>query len=174
MGDAFSIDRVFVGNLGRYNEGDLVGAWLELPYDEEELDRWLRDSVAVDEAHEEVFIMDSDLGGPLGEIGVEVGEWGDLSLICIASRLAADLTSDERESVRQWAETAGSAISPHCAISCSRRTPSRTPVSMGNVSTTPPRRSASRIPFSVGSTPSTSFPMRSLNAISITPPSDGA
>lgn len=107
MGDAFSIDRVFVGNLGRYNEGDLVGAWLELPYDEGDLERWLRDSVAVDEAHEEVFIMDSDLGGPLGEVGAEIGEWGDLSLIGIASRLAADLTPREREAVRQWAETAG-------------------------------------------------------------------
>lgn len=29
--------RVYIANLGKYNEGELVGKWIDLPFDEEEL-----------------------------------------------------------------------------------------------------------------------------------------
>ena len=29
---------VWIGNLGKYNEGELVGEWLELPVSKKELD----------------------------------------------------------------------------------------------------------------------------------------
>ncbi|MCI6549004.1 MAG: antirestriction protein ArdA [Coriobacteriaceae bacterium] len=38
----------FAANLGRYNEGDMVGGWLPLPYDPDGLDGWLRQHALVD------------------------------------------------------------------------------------------------------------------------------
>ncbi len=31
---------VWVGNLGKYNEGELVGDWLELPKTKDEIDKF--------------------------------------------------------------------------------------------------------------------------------------
>lgn len=50
--------RVYVGNLGIYNDGYLVGGWLDLPVSENELDKFLKDIVKIDEYYEEYFISD--------------------------------------------------------------------------------------------------------------------
>ena len=66
--------RVWVGNLGKYNEGILVGEWITLPMPKNQLDDILRNKVGlqltqqeVDEAlrtigecYEEYFIADSE------------------------------------------------------------------------------------------------------------------
>lgn len=66
--------RVWVGNLGKYNEGELVGEWITLPMPKNQLDDILRNKVGlqltqqeVDEAlrttgecYEEYFIADSE------------------------------------------------------------------------------------------------------------------
>lgn len=66
--------RVWVGNLGKYNEGELVGEWITLPMPKNHLDDILRNKVSlqltqqeVDEAlrttgecYEEYFIADSE------------------------------------------------------------------------------------------------------------------
>ena len=33
---------VWIGNLGKYNEGELVGEWLELPVSKKELDTFFK------------------------------------------------------------------------------------------------------------------------------------
>ena len=38
---------VWVGNLGRYNEGTLIGGWLRLPVDEQRIDRFLTEQVGL-------------------------------------------------------------------------------------------------------------------------------
>ena len=38
---------VWIGNLGKYNEGELVGEWLELPVSKKELDAFLREKVGL-------------------------------------------------------------------------------------------------------------------------------
>lgn len=104
-------DEIFIGNLGRYNEGELVGDWLSLPCEVSELPAWLENHVGVDGDHEETFIMDWDLSGPLGEVGLAdlgmMGEWARPEMLNIAAKCAADLTSAQRGAVRAWADYAG-------------------------------------------------------------------
>jgi antirestriction protein len=54
---------VFVTNLGKYNEGELVGKWLSLPCTEEELEATFKE-IGINEMYEEYFITDysSDYG----------------------------------------------------------------------------------------------------------------
>lgn len=35
--------KVWIGNLGKYNEGEIVGDWLTLPVYKDELDNFLRE-----------------------------------------------------------------------------------------------------------------------------------
>lgn len=60
---------VYITNLGKYNEGELVGEWLELPATNEEIEE-LMERIGIDgEEYEEIFITDfeSDLGITCGE-----------------------------------------------------------------------------------------------------------
>lgn len=46
--------KVWIGNLGKYNEGELVGGWLELPVHQDKLDKFLREVVGLQLTNEEV------------------------------------------------------------------------------------------------------------------------
>lgn len=46
--------KVWIGNLGKYNEGELVGDWLELPVHKDELDKFLREVVGLQLTNKEV------------------------------------------------------------------------------------------------------------------------
>lgn len=50
---------IFVTNLGKYNEGQLVGEWLPLPATNEEVKACL-DRIGINEYYEEYFITDYD------------------------------------------------------------------------------------------------------------------
>lgn len=81
---------VWIGNLGKYNEGELVGEWLELPVSKKELDTFLREKVGlqltqkeVDEAlakdgicYEEYMINDYETDLP-----IKVSEYSNLSML---------------------------------------------------------------------------------------------
>ena len=45
------IMKVFITNLGRYNEGYLVGKWVKLPVDDETLDKVLTE-IGINEQYE--------------------------------------------------------------------------------------------------------------------------
>ena len=45
---------VWIGNLGKYNEGELVGEWLKLPVSKQELDTFLREKVGLQLTQAEV------------------------------------------------------------------------------------------------------------------------
>ena len=49
--------KIFITNLGRYNEGYLVGKWVKLPVCEDVLDKVLKE-IGIDEYYEEYFITD--------------------------------------------------------------------------------------------------------------------
>lgn len=55
---------IYVANLGKYNEGELVGEWLTLPIDEEELEEAM-DRILLNGEYEEVAIHDyeTDISG---------------------------------------------------------------------------------------------------------------
>ena len=70
--------KIFVTNLGKYNEGEIIGEWLDLPASEEDIEECLARIGISDEPdvngqfYEEYFISDyddvpSELAGELGE-----------------------------------------------------------------------------------------------------------
>ena len=63
---------VYVTNLGKYNEGELVGEWLDLPYTESEYYACLN-NIGIDEEYEEFFITDYD-----SDIDIDLSEYTDL------------------------------------------------------------------------------------------------
>lgn len=52
------IARAYVANLGKYNEGQLVGGWISLPTSDERIFKFLRDVVRIDAQYEEYAIHD--------------------------------------------------------------------------------------------------------------------
>ena len=47
--------RVYIANLGKYNEGELVGGWLDLPQPQAKIDEFLRDTVGLTLDSEEAY-----------------------------------------------------------------------------------------------------------------------
>ncbi|MDR0492779.1 MAG: antirestriction protein ArdA [Nitrososphaerota archaeon] len=50
--------RVYVANLGRYTEGELVGGWINLPASNQTIKAFLKDVVSLNEQYEEYSIQD--------------------------------------------------------------------------------------------------------------------
>ena len=48
---------IYLTNLGRYNEGCLIGEWVKLPIDKDKLQEVL-DRIGINEQYEEYFISD--------------------------------------------------------------------------------------------------------------------
>ena len=82
---ATTLLKVFVTNLGKYNEGELIGEWVSLPVDESELEEVL-ERIGINEQYEEYFITDFET-----EIdGLKVDEYSNLEEL---NELAAQLES---------------------------------------------------------------------------------
>ena len=39
--------KIWIGNLGKYNEGELVGDWIDLPKSEEKIEKFLKEVVGL-------------------------------------------------------------------------------------------------------------------------------
>lgn len=65
---------LYIANLGKYNEGQLVGAWVALPVAKDELARILKEEVKLDETYEEWAIHDYECDID----GVRLSEWADI------------------------------------------------------------------------------------------------
>lgn len=55
--------RVYIANLGKYNEGELVGAWFTPPVDQDEM----AERIGLDDRYEEYAIHDYELPFEIGE-----------------------------------------------------------------------------------------------------------
>ena len=86
--------KVFVTNLGKYNEGYLIGEWLELPASDDEIAAMLR-RIGIGEIYEEYFITDyeSEIGG------IEFGEYERLESLNDIAEQFAELDDSELECV---------------------------------------------------------------------------
>lgn len=51
---------VYAQNLAYYNDGEIIGGWLDLPTTKEEIDDYLNEIVRIDDEHEEYEIADID------------------------------------------------------------------------------------------------------------------
>lgn len=56
--DENALCNIYVANLGKYNEGELVGGWLALPADDETIETFLAEVVGLNEQYEEYAIHD--------------------------------------------------------------------------------------------------------------------
>ena len=82
--------RIYLTNLGLYNEGILSGEWLELPATDEEIEA-LKERTGYDEMHEEYFITDyeTDING------LKIDEFEDIEYL----NKLAELIEEEPEKV---------------------------------------------------------------------------
>lgn len=93
--------RAWIGNLGKYNEGELVGEWVTFPIDEDEwnellarigLDHEDEDGEIVRTGYEEHFVADYDGGLDWFEY---LGEWPGLEWLNETAEKLEDWQDDE-------------------------------------------------------------------------------
>ena len=82
---ATALLKVFVTNLGKYNEGELIGEWVSLPISESELEEVL-ERIGINEQYEEYFITDYET--ELDDLDID--EYSNISEL---NELAAQLES---------------------------------------------------------------------------------
>lgn len=84
----------FVTNLGKYNEGQLVGEWVKFPTTAEEMQEVFK-RIGINAEYEEIFITDYDVDIP--HLYEKLGEYENLdTLNYLASRIQ-ELSASERE-----------------------------------------------------------------------------
>ena len=66
--------RAFITNLSKYNDGELVGQWVDFPCDKDDFDEVLKE-IGIDEYHEEWFAIDYECD--IDEVAQELGEYSD-------------------------------------------------------------------------------------------------
>lgn len=95
--------RVFITNLGKYNEGELVGKWLDLPCDD--MEKELASIGVSDEPdengnlYEEYFITDFE-----NDYGYKVGEYDGLEILSDIAEELENLDECEKEIVSALVE----------------------------------------------------------------------
>lgn len=80
--------RIYLTNLGKYNEGELIGEWVDLPISN--LDSVLR-KIGINEQYEEYFITDSETNIP----GLRISEYANLDELNDLAERVRDL--DEQQ-----------------------------------------------------------------------------
>jgi antirestriction protein len=98
---------IYVANLGKYNEGKLVGAWMELPKTMYEIEQLLMDQVGINQEYEEWAIHDyeTDIQGisineydniyKLNELAAELEELQDCDREVIEAMLSEGYTFND-------------------------------------------------------------------------------
>ena len=84
--------KIFITNLGRYNEGYLVGKWVKLPVCEDVLDKVLKE-IGIDEYYEEYFITDYE--NEIIGIGDVISEYSSVQALNELAQRLEDLSDDE-------------------------------------------------------------------------------
>lgn len=90
--------KVFLTNLGKYNEGELVGEWIDLPISDEELDEvYNRIGINFDEPingiwYEETFITDYE-----NDVDYEVGEYESIKELNKIAEISENLDENDHK-----------------------------------------------------------------------------
>ena len=86
--------KVFLTNLGKYNEGYLIGKWVQLPVPQEKLDEVL-EQIGINEQYEEYFITDweSNLTG----LHDAISEYSSVVKLNELAEALEQLSSDEED-----------------------------------------------------------------------------
>ena len=86
--------KIFITNLGMYNEGYLVGKWVKLPVCEDVLDKVLKE-IGIDEYYEEYFITDYE--NEIIGIGDVISEYSSVQALNELAQRLEDLSDDEAD-----------------------------------------------------------------------------
>ena len=84
--------KAFITNLGKYNEGELVGKWISLPISEEELEEVLKE-IGINDEYEEYFFTDYEI-----DADIRLGEYESIETL---NELAEKLASDTMKAVAE-------------------------------------------------------------------------
>lgn len=116
-----TILNIWIGNLGKYNEGELKGGWIELPVSEETLETFIREEVgcvldsqeahermmAGEEVYEEFFIADYESDY------FTVGEWDNVWKLNKKAEEIANLSIWEEKVLKAAVEWLGDEALEH-------------------------------------------------------------
>ena len=101
---------IYVANLGKYNEGFLVGEWLELPATQEQITE-MYDRIKI--CHDEKVYCDC-CGNPYEEVaihdyetdiaGIEIGEWSSIDELNELAESLEELNENDREVIEALLE----------------------------------------------------------------------
>lgn len=85
--------KIYLTNLGKYNEGELIGEWVELPVSQEELQK-VFERIGINEEYEEYFITDYECDF------YEVGEYENLDTLNEIAERIEELDEEEGKVVK--------------------------------------------------------------------------
>ena len=83
---------VYIANLGKYNEGYLVGAWFTFPIDEEDV----KEKIGLNEQYEEYAIHDTD------NFPIAIGEYVSIEELNEMYEMIEELPDYHRELFMYW------------------------------------------------------------------------
>lgn len=95
---------IFAQNLAYYNEGKIVGDWLNLPQSPEVIDKYLNDVVKVDKEHEEYEIADVENDTPFPYSSIQ---WSNVKDINNLALIFSTLNEFQKEAVEAYLITEG-------------------------------------------------------------------
>lgn len=84
---------IYLTNLGKYNEGELIGEWVELPVSQEELQK-VFERIGINEEYEEYFITDYECDF------YEVGEYESIDTLNEIAERLDELDEEESKVVK--------------------------------------------------------------------------
>lgn len=97
-----SIISIYLINLGKYNEGYLVGEWVNLPIEDDELNKVFQ-RICINERYEEWFITDYEV--KLSGIGDAIGEYSNLNVLNELAQKLDNLYEWEKEKLQAILES---------------------------------------------------------------------
>ncbi len=86
--------KIFITNLGQYNEGYLVGKWVKLPVCEDVLDKVLKE-IGINEYYEEYFITDYE--NEIIGIGDVISEYSSVQALNKLAQRLDDLSANDAD-----------------------------------------------------------------------------
>ena len=90
---------IFITNLGKYNEGFLIGEWLSLPADEAALASVL-ERIGINDEYEEYFITDHETDID----GLEIGEYSSIDTLNSWAKTYDSLQKYEAQALKAFLE----------------------------------------------------------------------
>lgn len=88
----------FITNLGKYNEGYLIGEWIEFPIDDEELEK-VFERIGINEEYEEYFFTDWECDFDTG--------FGEYVSVESVNELAEQLENADADIIQAYIEATG-------------------------------------------------------------------